>query len=487
MVARPEDFENVVLKEQPEIRIYDFDIEDSDRVDVTFNGELISDDLLLTNAGTTIQLPPLNTATANADGSFNGNLLEVVAQNIGTSVEEDSNTPGIEFLDAEFQENGQLITRSVLFASDNEQPVEQNLVPDTADNAIGLELGLPIVRIDGSQAPFAADHIIQTLGDPTILTLDRDIKAVRDRRSGANTRAYRRENGPAPRGFDIDEVPPASTLESDRNTNPDVSTRAIPRRDNRSGGGQFQGIINNYGDPGARLPDGTNIDFFATEANYSTGISGFTAQYGTEEGETIRVDRSQNRVVYGLGGNDRLFGRRGGGADVLIGGEGSDEIRGRGGNDILLGGEGEVDRLYGGADDDILIGGAGNDYLEGGSGSDSFYLDEGIGADLIDDFGPNDAIVVPDELLGGIDVRDDGRGIGELLDELASSLNFDFGGFSFAAIAGFSPPLIRAIIPSIGVYSNNELIGVASGLTNTEESVRSQIRGVSEGPVPDFV
>lgn len=119
MVLRPEDFENVVLKEQPEVRIYDFNVEDEDRVDVLFNGELISDDLLLTNVGTTIQLPSLKTATQDADGSFEGNSLEIVAQNIGTSVEENSNTPGIEFLDAEFKENGQTVTRSVLFTSDN--------------------------------------------------------------------------------------------------------------------------------------------------------------------------------------------------------------------------------------------------------------------------------------------------------------------------------------------------------------------------------
>ena len=74
MADRLENFENIVLKEQPEIRVYDFDIEDEDRVDIKFNGELISDDLLLTNAGTTIQLPSLNTATENADGSFEGAL-----------------------------------------------------------------------------------------------------------------------------------------------------------------------------------------------------------------------------------------------------------------------------------------------------------------------------------------------------------------------------------------------------------------------------
>lgn len=322
-----------------------------------------------------------------------------------------------------------------------------------------------MVRINGSQAPFAADHIIDALGEPTILTLDRDILRVVRNRRRANARAYRRENGPVPEDLDfqIDEVPPAATLESDRSNNPNVSTRPIPASDNESGGGQFPGIINNYGVTG-KLPDGTNIDFFATEANYSTGITKLIGQYGTDAGEELVVEVSGNTVLYGLGGSDRIFGERGvGGDDVLIGGSGDDEIRGRRGDDILLGGSGR-DRIYGGSGEDDIIGGAGNDYLRGGSGSDDFYLDTGIGADFIDSFSiSDDLVVLPSSLVDGIEVRDDGQGIGELINELASSLDINLGS-SFANIASLSAPVIRAIFPASGIYYNDELIGVVGGL-----------------------
>ena len=97
----------------------------------------------------------------------------------------------------------------------------------------------------------------------------------------------------------------------------------------------FRELINRYGGsaPEATLPDGTDIDFFATEADYSTGVSGLVAQYGTNSGEELVVDEvAGNTVIYGLGGNDSIFGRRGSGDDdVLVGGSGTDEIRGRGG------------------------------------------------------------------------------------------------------------------------------------------------------------
>ncbi|MHA7774583.1 VWA domain-containing protein [Roseibium sp. M-1] len=77
------------------------------------------------------------------------------------------------------------------------------------------------------------------------------------------------------------------------------------------------------------------------------------------------------------------------GDDVLIGGEGSDELRGGGGADTLIGDAGN-DRLLGGTGTDTLIGGEGNDRLEGGGGVD--ILNGGEGEDVIDGGGGMDIV-----------------------------------------------------------------------------------------------
>ena len=112
----------------------------------------------------------------------------------------------------------------------------EDLLPQSNDPSLGIELGLPVIRIDGSRAPFAAQHIRDALGEPTILTLPRDGKNSQRRR--ANIRDYKKNGGQTIPGYDIDEVPPAATLEGSDTAN--VSKRPIPAQDNRSGGSQFK-------------------------------------------------------------------------------------------------------------------------------------------------------------------------------------------------------------------------------------------------------
>ena len=64
--------------------------------------------------------------------------------------------------------------------------------------------------------------------------------------------------------------------------------------------------------------------------------------------------------LLGLGGNDTLSGRSGGGHDWLHGGDGHDHLRGAGGG---------VNYLYGDA---------GNDTLESGGGWGSFVVERGM-------------------------------------------------------------------------------------------------------------
>ncbi|WP_216646500.1 ELWxxDGT repeat protein, partial [Limnospira platensis] len=123
--------------------------------------------------------------------------------------------------------------------------------------------------------------------------------------------------------------------------------------------------------------------------------------YATEGNDIIRGTDGPN-IIYGLGGSDRLYGNAGDdyidggegddllyggdGNDTLIGGRGSDRLYGEAGDDLLDGGEGN-DILYGGPGNDTLIGGPGSDRLYGGPGNDLFILQEGMGSDIIYDFG----------------------------------------------------------------------------------------------------
>ena len=93
--------------------------------------------------------------------------------------------------------------------------------------------------------------------------------------------------------------------------------------------------------------------------------------------------KSGNDILDGAGGNDKLTG--GNGFDLLGGFAGNDRLNGNDGDDFLDGGVGK-DNLKGGNGDDWLVGGEGIDKVNGGGGNDVFYVVEGKGFDVIQDF-----------------------------------------------------------------------------------------------------
>ncbi len=136
-----------------------------------------------------------------------------------------------------------------------------------------------------------------------------------------------------------------------------------------------------------------NIDTFrmqrirfadGTEAAASDYADRWVRSSATGEAELISGFDDVRNEMFGLAGDDRLYGKNR--DDILHGGDGNDYLSGGDGNDVLLGGEGN-DSLYGQTGDDILSGGPGNDYLEGGPGIDTYRFSRGDGADTVSSAG----------------------------------------------------------------------------------------------------
>ena len=139
MVARNESYDNVVTSDKIDIELFDTDVADGDRVDVSFNGELVEENLTLTEEGTSVALPDLVAGP---------NQLEVKARNVGTV--DESNTVGVQF-----EETYNLY-------GDLERT--EDLQPQGDNPSLYVELGLPAIRIRGGDAPFAAQHIRDAFG-----------------------------------------------------------------------------------------------------------------------------------------------------------------------------------------------------------------------------------------------------------------------------------------------------------------------------------
>jgi Ca2+-binding RTX toxin-like protein len=105
---------------------------------------------------------------------------------------------------------------------------------------------------------------------------------------------------------------------------------------------------------------------------------------GTEGDDSLQGYDDKHAHLFGLGGNDAIYGANL--ADTLDGGVGNDTLSAQGGNDVLLGGDGD-DTLDGGIGDDVLNGGKGNDGLYGGSDSDTYLFAAGDGLDSLYDAG----------------------------------------------------------------------------------------------------
>ncbi len=103
-------------------------------------------------------------------------------------------------------------------------------------------------------------------------------------------------------------------------------------------------------------------------------LTGVTEIRGQNGNDVIVVGPNPGATVFGLAGNDVIYG--GTGDNEIFGNEGNDTIYGRGGNNALYGGQGN-DVIYGGPGSDRIEGGKGNDTLAGGSGNDTIFGGEG--------------------------------------------------------------------------------------------------------------
>lgn len=105
------------------------------------------------------------------------------------------------------------------------------------------------------------------------------------------------------------------------------------------------------------------------------------------DGDDRILGRGQSDDLFGDAGNDLIRGNQG--DDRITGGEGDDELYGGGGRDQVNGGEGN-DEIEGNVSEDVLRGGLGDDHLDGGNGRDSLrgnggddQLNGGAGGDLL--------------------------------------------------------------------------------------------------------
>ena len=96
--------------------------------------------------------------------------------------------------------------------------------------------------------------------------------------------------------------------------------------------------------------------------------------------------------AWGERGNDKMDGNKL--SNLLMGGEGNDNIKGYDGNDTLNGGTGN-DQIAGGSGDDYIKAGRGDDIIKLGSGND--ILDLSRGNDIVKDFKVKEDVVVIDE------------------------------------------------------------------------------------------
>jgi Ca2+-binding RTX toxin-like protein len=165
------------------------------------------------------------------------------------------------------------------------------------------------------------------------------------------------------------------------------------------------------------LPANTeNLTMRFNQLDYPDPNVGWTGT-GNDVGNVITGSYNMVDWLYGLGGDDTIYGGTGDVTDVLRGGDGNDKIyggesaddradgpdtiNGDAGNDDVWAGGGD-DTVQGAAGNDNLYGQSGNDTLRGGDGSERVY--GGTGNDTL--YGDNGADAVRggeglDRLYGG--------------------------------------------------------------------------------------
>jgi subtilase family serine protease len=222
------------------------------------------------------------------------------------------------------------------------------------------------------------------------------------------------------------------------------------------------------------LLPGINNNFWTGDGTYYIGMiidSGNAIAESNENNnrnQGLRIDLDSLTVnattLSGTRNNDDLLGTASG--DRLSGLRGDDDLFGFGGDDLLWGDRGD-DNLYGGTGDDWIWGNAGDDFLWGvdllatnpgvgeidrligGFGADEFYLGSETKT-FYSTGGNNDYASIDD-----FDSRED-----------TIVLNGSAGNYVLRATSGSLPA-------GTGIYRNNDLIGVVSGVSNLNLSSSS--------------
>ncbi len=128
---------------------------------------------------------------------------------------------------------------------------------------------------------------------------------------------------------------------------------------------------------------GVNSDDVIIGGTGSNAIRGYDGNdqifAGAGNDASVHADGG-NDLVHGGSGNDTLYGEAGTdtmwggtGADTVRGGDDADTLHGGDGDDGALWGENGDDTVYGDAGNDTIRGDAGNDTLHGGDGDDTIY------------------------------------------------------------------------------------------------------------------
>ncbi|MBX3575818.1 MAG: calcium-binding protein [Rhizobiaceae bacterium] len=163
-----------------------------------------------------------------------------------------------------------------------------------------------------------------------------------------------------------------------------------------------------------------------------TLAAGYRNLLGDAGSDRLTGNATDNSIFGGLG-EDFLFGASG--RDVLVGGSGDDWIEGGPDNDTLLGGQGS-DMLFGGEGDDTLYAedvfdgapSAGANVLVGGNGSDAYNVRSA--ADVVDETGTNGYDTVYSEV--SADLNDTSRFKGDIEDLFVHQVNGSLTGNNLA-------------------------------------------------------
>ena len=161
----------------------------------------------------------------------------------------------------------------------------------------------------------------------------------------------------------------------------DILTGGAGRDEIDGGAGDDVITIDKFDDL-TKIKGGAGFDVLVIEGDGDVSFTldnlGVEVVNGNQGSNTLTAIGTQDVIISGNGGNDVITG--GQGSDRLEGNEGNDVLNGGAGNDNLNGGVGN-DAIYGNAGSDTLSGGDGNDYLDGGEGSDT--INGGDGDDLV--------------------------------------------------------------------------------------------------------